>query len=117
MKSSSATATTIPPVERDGSLLVAGDAVEAEEGTGFLLTGSFLGAVTLGRADEGVEVVEEEGGRGGGFWADVSSREGRPRSIILLHFSEARVHCSPSPLSAIVGYGSRDKPQNSSDRV
>ena len=71
---------------------MAGDAVEAEEGKGFLLTGSFLGAVGLGRADEGVE-DEEEGG--GGLAADVSSREGRPRSIIFLHFSELRVHCSP----------------------
>ena len=54
-ESSSATATTIPPVEREGSLAVAGDVVEvveADEGTGFLLTGSIFGTVTLGRVEE-----------------------------------------------------------------
>ena len=53
-ESSSATATTIPPVERDG-FLEAGEAVEAEEGTGFLLTGSALGTVTFGRVNGGLE--------------------------------------------------------------
>ena len=85
--SSSATATTIPPVERDGCLVVAGEAVEAE-GTGFLLTGSDLGMATLGR------VGEEEGGM---VAEEVSSRVGRPRFIILIHFSEhsPRVRRSP----------------------
>ena len=42
--SSSPIATTMPPVERDGGPLVAGEAVEAEDGTGFLFTVS-LGTV------------------------------------------------------------------------
>jgi len=75
LESSSATATTIPPVERDGSLAVAGEEVEAEEGTGFLLTGSVLGTMTLECVDGGVEE--------GGLAAEMSRRVGRPRSIIL----------------------------------
>lgn len=57
---------------------MAGEVVEADEGTGFLLTGSVLGTETLGR-DAGVG--------GGGLEEEESRREGRPRSIIVLHFS------------------------------
>lgn len=73
-------ATTMPPVERDGSLDVAGEAVEAEDGTGFLLTASVLVTVTLGRVEACVEF-------GGLAEEEMSSRVGRPRSIILPHSS------------------------------
>jgi len=46
--SSSPIATTIPPVERGGSRCpVAGEAVEAGDGTGFRRTGSALGTAAI----------------------------------------------------------------------
>ena len=59
-------------VEKGGSLPVAGERVEAEEGTGFLFTGSFLGTVTLGLV--GGMLVR-------GF-EEISRLVGLPRSII-----------------------------------
>lgn len=97
--SSSPTDTTMPPVERDGSRLASGEEVEAEEGTGFLFTASVLGTVILGR------VFVACGVGLGGSGEEMSSREGRPRFIILFHFSGesgCRAHCSP--LSAIFVY-------------
>lgn len=73
-------------MERDGSRAVAGEAVVAEEGTGFRRTTSVFGIETIGRFGGFVEV--------GGLRLEVSRREGRPRSIIL-HFSAPWVHCSP----------------------
>ena len=80
-------------MERDGSRTVAGEAVVAEEGTGFRRTMSVFGIETIGRPGGIVEV--------GGLRLEVSRREGRPRSIIL-HFSTAWVHCSP--LNAVVEF-------------
>ena len=60
---------------------MAGEAVKAEEGRGFLLTGSALGTVTLGCVDEGVEE--------GGLAVEMLSRVGRPRSIIFATFLRA----------------------------
>lgn len=54
---SSPRATRIPPVERDGNLAVAGEAEEADEGTGFRRTVSTLGTVTCGRFESGVEAA------------------------------------------------------------
>ena len=58
MGSASPTGTAIVGAERDESLPATGEAVEAEEGTGFLFTGSVLGTVTVGR-DGGAVIVEE----------------------------------------------------------
>ncbi len=69
----------MPPVERDGTGAVAGEAAEAGEGTGFLFTISGLGTVIFGRVMGGVGL--------GGSGEETSRREGRPRFIILLHFS------------------------------
>ena len=80
-------------MERDGSRAVAGEAVVAEEGTGFRRTTSIFGTETVGRFGGFVEV--------GGLRLEVSRREGRPRSI-MLHFSAPWVHCSP--LSAVVEF-------------
>ena len=80
-------------MERDGSRAVAGEAVVAEEGTGFRRTTSVFGTETIGRFGGFVEV--------GGLRLEVSRREGRPRSI-MLHFSAPWVHCSP--LSAVVEF-------------
>lgn len=80
-------------MERDGSRAVAGEAVVAEDGTGFRRTTSGFGTVTTGRFEGIVEV--------GGLRLEVSRREGRPRSIIL-HFSAPLVHCSP--LNAVVEF-------------
>lgn len=70
---------------------MAGEAVEADEGTGFCRTVSALGTVTFGRFEGVVEV--------GGWGEESSRREGRPRSITI-HFSESLFHCSP--LRAVV---------------
>ncbi len=80
-------------MERDGSRAVAGEAVVAEEGTGFRRTTSVFGTETVGRFGGFVEV--------GGLRLEVSRREGRPRSI-MLHFSTPWVHCSP--LNAVVEF-------------
>ena len=88
---SSPRATRVPPVERDGNLAVAGEAVEADEGTGFRRTISTLGTVNFGRFEGGVEV--------GGWGEEESRREGRPRSITV-HFSGPLSHCTP--ISAVV---------------
>ena len=72
----------MPPVEREGIRPLAGDAVEAEEGTGFRFTMSGFGTVIFGRVVEGVG--------SGGSGEETSRREGRPRFIILLHFSFLR---------------------------
>ena len=77
-------------MERDGSRAVAGEAVVAEEGTGFRRTTSVF---TIGRFGGFVEV--------GGLRLVVSRREGRPRSI-MVHFSAPWVHCSP--LNAVVEF-------------
>ena len=84
----------MPPVERDGSRAVAGEAEVAEEGTGFRRTTSDFG---------GREAIGRFGGRVGvgELRLEVSRREGRPRSI-MLHFSAALVHCSP--LNAVVEF-------------
>ena len=71
---------------------MAGEAVEADEGTGFRRTISGFGTVTLGRFEGDVEV--------GGLEEEVSRRVGRPRSI-MVHFSGPLFHCS-LPLSAVV---------------
>lgn len=73
--SSSPIATTTPPEERDGILPMRGG---AEEGTGFRLTGSSLGAATRWRDGD----LEVEG------WERERSSLGRPRSIIL-HYSSS----------------------------
>lgn len=83
----------MPPVERDGSRAVAGEAEVAEEGTGFRRTTSDLGTEIIGRFGGIVGVVEMR--------LEVSRREGRPRSI-MLHFSALWVHCFP--LSAVVEF-------------
>lgn len=81
----------MPPV--DGIRPVAGEAVEAEEGTGFLFTMSGLGTVIFGRVVGGVG--------SGGSEEEMSRREGRPRFIILLHFSFLISQAGDLELSAV----------------
>lgn len=86
LDSSPPAATAMPGEARGGSRVVAGEAVDAEDGTGFLFTTSDLGTVIFGRVAGG------GGGAGlglvfGGSRGEISSREGRPRFIILVHFS------------------------------